>query len=95
MVYAREVEDISQAGEGMRMTQSIITALVLADVVVIGDKDPDPHVREETRNLAERRTKELDGKLFFPPEECKDVDEWILKEHKGIKVLKEIFDHST
>ena len=74
-------------GEGMRMTQSIIRALALADVVVIGDNDPDPHVREETRKLAERRAEELGGKLFFPPEEYKDVDEWILDKPKNITEL--------
>lgn len=28
---------------------------------------------------------------FFPPEEYKDVDEWLLRKHNGIKVLREIF----
>jgi hypothetical protein len=72
----------------MRMTQSIIRALALADVVVIGDNDPDPKVREETRKLAERRAKELNGKLFFPPEQYKDVDEWIVDDPS---VKKKVF----
>jgi hypothetical protein len=77
-------------GEGMRMTQSIIRALALADVVVIGDNDPDPRVRAETRKLVERRDKELGGKLFFPPEESKDVDEGILDNSREINVLNNL-----
>jgi hypothetical protein len=61
------------------LTSIIIRALALADVVVFGDNDPDPKVREETRKLAERRAEELNGQLFFPPDGYyKDVDEWIL-----------------
>jgi hypothetical protein len=74
-------------GEGMRMTQSIIRALALADLVVIGDNDPDSRVRAETRKLAERRAIELNGQLFFPPEEYKDVDEWILHDPKATNFL--------
>ncbi|MBN1618381.1 hypothetical protein JW887_03500, partial [Candidatus Dojkabacteria bacterium] len=62
----------------------------LADVVVIGDNDPDPRVREETRKLAERRAKELNGELFFPPEEYKDVDEWILKRKKAVDIIRDL-----
>jgi hypothetical protein len=76
-------------GEGMRLTQPIIRALALADVVVIGDNDPDPHVRKETRKLAVRRAKDLNGKLSFPPETYKDVNEWIIEEPGTIDILLE------
>lgn len=70
--------------------QSIIIALALADIVVIGDYDPDPQVREETRKLAERRAEELNGQLFFPPGEFKAMDEWIMKEKKAIDIIRDL-----
>jgi len=74
-------------GECWRMTPPIIRVVALAEAVVIGDNDPDPRVREETRKLAERRAEELNGQLFFPPDEYKEVDEWILDKPTKINVL--------
>jgi hypothetical protein len=78
-------------GEGMQMTKEIIQVLALADEVVIGENDPDPRVREETRKLAERRAKEIGGNLFFPPDEYKDGDEWILSTQLSVELIKNLY----
>ena len=77
-------------GESMQITDDMATLLALADVVVIGDNDRDPAVRAKTRALAEKRADILKGKLFFPPEEFKDVDEWVLSDSGVIEILKEV-----
>ena len=81
-------------GEGMRMTDNLIRALALADVIVVGDNDPDPdpHVkfREETRKLAKRRARELNGDVFFPPDQYKDIDDWIIEDPNAIEALKRL-----
>jgi hypothetical protein len=77
-------------GESMRLTDEIKRALSFADCVVIGDNDRDPAVRKETSRLAYERSKELNAKLFFPPEEYKDVDEWVLNDPFAIDELRRI-----
>jgi len=77
-------------GESMKLNKRYQTALALADVVVIGDNDRDPEVRKQTTALAEERAETLHAKLIFPPEEYKDVDEWVLRDFKAIEKLKEV-----
>lgn len=77
-------------GESMQITEDMATILALADVVVIGDNDRGERVRAKTRALAEERALALNAELFFPPEQFKDVDEWILKDEGAVEVLKEV-----
>ena len=76
-------------GESMSVSQ-YKSILSLADVVVIGDNDYDPRVRENTRQLAKDRADELNARLFFPPNKYKDVDEWILDDPEALQVLREV-----
>jgi len=77
-------------GESMKLSKEIRSALALSHPVVIGDNDPDPSVRIETRKLAERRARSLNAELIFPPEAYKDVDEWILDDPGAIEKLQGI-----
>lgn len=74
-------------GESMKLSREIRSALALSHPVVIGDNDPDPKVRRETRKLAERRARSLNARLIFPPEDYKDVDEWILDDPEALDEL--------
>jgi hypothetical protein len=75
-------------GESQKVTEKMKKALALGDVVVIGDNDPDPEVRKDTRQHAKRRAKNLSAKLFFPPNDYKDVDDWILNDPLAVNKLK-------
>lgn len=75
-------------GESMAIPSWMVKILARADVVVIGDNDRDPEVRRRTAKLAEERAKILNAKLFFPPEEYKDVDEWILDDPLALSELR-------
>jgi hypothetical protein len=75
-------------GESMILTDRYLQALAFADVVVIGDNDPDPEVRAKTRRQAEARAELLNAQLFYPPDEYKDIDEWILDKPEAMDILK-------
>jgi len=61
--------------------------LVYADVIVVGDNDP-PEIARETKRQAEERANNLKGKLFFPPSEFKDIDEWLLLDSSAADKLR-------
>lgn len=77
-------------GEAMVLGEEYQKALAFADVVVIGDNDRDPDVRTETTRLAVERATSLHAQLTFPPDEYKDVDEWVLNDPEAIEKLKGI-----
>jgi DNA primase len=66
------------AGEGSYkgQTQRWTGALALASVIVIGDND------EPGRVLGKKRSIMFGGMLFFPPEQFKDIDAWILADRE-------------
>jgi hypothetical protein len=68
------------AGEGANVNRE---PLAFANIIVIGDNDKDEDISKATRAQAEERSKELRGKLVFPPSKYKDVDEWILDDPDG------------
>ena len=74
-------------GESM-VASAYNSILSLADLVVIGDNDRDPEVRKVTQKQAEDRAKELGARLMFPPENYKDVDEWILNDPSAVETLR-------
>lgn len=77
-------------GESMRLGQRYQQALGFADTVLIGDNDKDDEVRTETMKFAKRRAEVLGAKLVFPPEEYKDVDEWVLDDPGAINKLRDL-----
>jgi hypothetical protein len=58
-------------------------------VVVVGDNDRDPVVREKMVAKAYERAKILHGEVRFPPEQFKDIDEWILADPKATHEITE------
>ena len=63
--------------------------LALASVIVVGDNDA-PEIAKQTRRQAEERAESLKAKLFFPPSEYKDVDEWLLLDTTAPEQLRSI-----
>lgn len=53
-------------------------------LVVIGDNDPAPETRRKMQAAAKKRAEALGAELKFPPDQYKDVDEWVLKEPAAI-----------
>ena len=53
-------------------------------LVVIGDNDPAPETRRKMQAAAKKRAEVLGAELKFPPDQYKDVDEWVLKEPAAI-----------
>ena len=66
-------------GESGRIDE-IRNALVLSKNIVIGDNDRNKKTRAEMRKHAENRALLLNADLKFPPEQYKDVDEWLLED---------------
>lgn len=57
-------------------------------VVVVGDNDRDSGVRERMQARAAQRAQSLGAVLKFPPEEYKDIDEWIISDPDAIRTVK-------
>jgi hypothetical protein len=58
------------------------TALALAKTIVVGDNDA------SGKKLGERRAALFAADLKFPPENWKDIDEWILADPAAINTIK-------
>jgi hypothetical protein len=56
--------------------------------VLIGDNDRDPGVRERMQAKASERARALHAELRFPPQQYKDVDEWILAEDEALSTIR-------
>jgi hypothetical protein len=56
--------------------------------VVVGDNDKDPGVRQKMRAAAKRRAKSLHAELRFPPEDFKDIDQWMLADPNAVEVIR-------
>jgi hypothetical protein len=61
-------------GSGQKTIEQWMTALSLADLIVIGDND------EAGVALAHKRKALFNADLHFPPSQFKDLDEWFLKD---------------
>jgi hypothetical protein len=58
----------------------------LADrIVVISDNDPVESTRVQISKCAKQRAKVLSATLVYPPEEYKDIDEWLLADPEAAK----------
>jgi hypothetical protein len=57
--------------------------------IVIGDNDIKPDVREKMQLATQQRAKIFRAEMYFPPENMKDVDDWILaKPEEAIPIIK-------
>lgn len=71
------------------MVNDIRTALLLANVIVVGDNDANPETRIKMQYAAEKRAAVLGGIVKFPPEQYKDIDEWLLAEKdNAVRVIR-------
>lgn len=80
------------AGEGSPAAEYAPMLGLSKKRIVIGDNDRDPKVREQMNKRARARANALLAELRFPPEEYKDVDEWILNDIFAIATIKEWLD---
>jgi hypothetical protein len=76
-------------GSGRKAIYTWNTALALSPKIVIGDNDG------PGRELGKKRAILFGAKLFFPPEEFKDIDEWILADQTGAKDQLEKWANQT
>jgi hypothetical protein len=67
-------------GEGSYIQELAYLFSFANRVVVVGDNDQDPQVREKMQAKAQERAEMLHAALRFPPQEYKDIDEWMLAE---------------
>jgi hypothetical protein len=82
----------STVGERSHMTTWAPTLAFAEKVIVVGDNDRDPEIRAEIVAATRFRAQELNGELRFPPEEYKDIDEWILDDPSAIEVIRQWLD---
>jgi len=80
-------------GEGSYVNE-YLHALAFSKNIVIGDNDPDPNTREKMAKYAYQRSVLFSGILRFPPEEFKDIDEWLLDRPEDIAVLQQWINQS-
>lgn len=73
-------------GEGATVDRE---PLVFAKIIVVGDND-EPKVAKQTRAQAEKRARDLHGKLIFPPPEFHDIDRWLLNDPHAAHKLRSI-----
>jgi len=77
------------AGEGRSdMSQWAHLFSFSKKVVVVGDNDPDPKVREKIVAATKIRAEQLHAELRFPAEQWKDIDAWLLAEPAAIQVVR-------
>jgi len=55
--------------------------------IVVGDNDPDSKIREKMNEFAVKRAEALKAGLKFPPENYKDIDEFMLAEPNAASEL--------
>lgn len=64
-------------------------ALTLSQkIVVVGDNDRDPETREKMQEFARKRADILHAELRFPPEDFKDIDEFILADIHALELIR-------
>lgn len=77
------------AGENSHAEEYSPVLGLSAKRIVIGDNDPDPAVRLVMQTAAMDRANALHAILQFPPEEFKDVDEWLMNDIFALATIKE------
>lgn len=60
-------------------------------IVVISDNDPKESTKKQIEKCAQKRAKLLKAELVYPPEDFKDIDEWILAEPESAKTFLDSF----
>lgn len=65
-------------GEASKMDQWVPILSFAEKKVVVGDNDVVPEIREKMQAKAKERAAALHAELRFPPEDYKDIDEFIL-----------------
>jgi hypothetical protein len=69
------------AGEGSGLDNRYRVALSFSEkLVLIGDNDANQEVRRRMQDKAKERADFLTAELHFPPQEYKDIDNWVLAE---------------
>lgn len=56
-------------------------------IVVVGDNDPNPRTRKNMQEKARQRAEILRADLRFPPEQYKDIDEWVLDDPSAVEEI--------
>jgi hypothetical protein len=67
-------------GEGATMEQWVPILSFSEKKVVIGDNDFVPEIRKNMQDKAKERADMLHAELHFPPEQTKDIDDWLMAE---------------
>jgi hypothetical protein len=75
------------AGEGQIDDSWGVFTSAARNSIVIGDNDPEK-VAEQLATAYERRCKVFRGKLYFPPPEFHDLDEWVLADKSAISTIR-------
>jgi len=57
-------------------------------IVVVTDNDPNPSTREKILAKAKERAASLNAELKAPPQDFKDIDEWMLADPSAISVIR-------
>jgi hypothetical protein len=58
-------------------------------IVVVGDNDADLKTRRRMQAFAKSKAETLKADLRFPPEQWKDIDQWILEDAGAIGVIRQ------
>ena len=75
-------------GEAMHI-ETWLPKLALAKIrVLVGDNDRDPRIRDRMQSYTKQSAEALRANVAFPPEEFKDIDDWVLADPNAIDTIK-------
>jgi hypothetical protein len=80
------------SGEGSYIEKWAPLLALSRKIIVVGDNDQDPEVREQMQAKAAYRAKLLKAELKFPPERYKDIDEWMLADRSALGIIRSWLD---
>lgn len=76
------------AGENAHLSEWWPQMALASHRVYVGDNDTDPTVREKMQAFARQRALDIRAEVKFPPEEYKDLDDWILGDPGALEIIK-------
>lgn len=76
------------AGENASMDLWYPQLSLASKRVYVGDNDRDLKVRKVMQDAAQKRGAELSADVKFPPEQYKDLDEWVLADVNALDIIR-------
>ena len=75
-------------GEGARVEEWKHYLSFATRRILVGDNDTNMETRHKMQLISAKRAEQWNAEIRFPPEQFKDIDEWILKEDSALEVIR-------